>query len=481
MDTFDYFKQICNIPRESGNEDGMREYILSWAKDNSLEAKQDKTGNIIVYKDATPGFENVPVVALQGHMDMVCVRTPDSKHDFTKDPIEVYEDGDWLKAKDTSLGGDNGIAVAMIMSVFTDPNAKHGKLEAIFTYKEETGMDGAYALDESLIKSRKMINLDSEEEGVIYVGCAGGIDLVANHAVSFDEIPSDWEKVRITVSGLKGGHSGGEIHHQRLNAVKALARMLKAIDYAGHPFMLCSFEGGTRRNVIPSTASCIVSFSAKHKKEIMKQVLSVFEDIKKEYAIQDSGFTEEHHCSKCMPELSDVKYGVLPGDSLEIINSLFTVPHGVHSISKSLEGIVETSDNLAIAKLNEESFHVEVSVRSSVESAKFYLVNTIKNIFDCYDFETQIGDGYPSWTPNPDSELAAFCAKAWKDKMGKDPVVTAIHAGLECGVINSKIEGMDSVSIGPDLFDVHSVNEKLSISSTKRLYEFVKHLLEIIK
>lgn len=478
MTTLDYFRQICEIPRESGNEEGMRKYILSWADANGFEAKRDKAGNIIVYCNATEGYENVPAVALQGHMDMVCVKKEGSNHDFSKDPIEVYQDGDWLKAKDTSLGGDNGIAVAMTMALFTDKTAKHPKLEAIFTFSEETGMDGAYNLDASLIKSRKLINLDSEEEGVIFIGCAGGIDLVANKEVSFTKIPVNWERVKISLSGLKGGHSGGEIHLQRLNAVTAMARILKTIDESGSPFMICSFNGGTRRNVIPSFAECIVSFPEEFKKEIFAKIDEIFEQIKAEYAVEEPGFTMEHFCSKCIPELSDIKKAASRKDSLKIVNALYTTPHGVDSMIKSIPGIVETSDNLAIARLEENQFHTEISVRSSVDSSKYYLVNKIKNIYDCYDFNTHIGDGYPSWTPDLNSELAACCAKAWKESTGKDAEITVIHAGLECGVINSLIDGMDSVSIGPDIFDVHSVNERVSISSTQRMYDFVKHLME---
>ncbi|MBP5757017.1 MAG: aminoacyl-histidine dipeptidase, partial [Spirochaetales bacterium] len=248
MDTFEYFKQLCKIPRESGNEEGVRQYLLSWAKDNNFEAVRDSAGNIIIRAEATKGCENIPSVALQGHMDMVCVKTAESKHDFLKDPIEVYEDGDFLKAKDTSLGGDDGIAIAMVQALFTDPSAKHGPLEAIFTFSEETGMDGAFGLDGSLIRSRRLINIDSEEEGIIYIGCAGGIDLVGKASYEMKDVPSDWDTIEISLSGLKGGHSGGEIHQQRLNAVKALSRILVSIELSGIPFMLHSFKGGTRRN-----------------------------------------------------------------------------------------------------------------------------------------------------------------------------------------------------------------------------------------
>lgn len=481
MTTLDYFYQICKIPRESGNEEGMRQYILSWAKENNLKAARDKAGNIVVKKEASKGYEDRPSVALQGHMDMVCVKTADSKHDFTKDPIEVYQDGDWLKAKDTSLGGDNGIAVAMVMALFTDDTAKHGPLEGIFTFSEETGMDGAFGLDPSLIDSRMLVNLDSEEEGIIYIGCAGGIEVFADKKVSYENVPEDWETVQIEVGGLKGGHSGGEIHLQRLNAISALARALHTINEDGTPYMISSFNGGTKRNVIPSAAKCVVSFPEATKKQTMQRVIASLNASKEEYKYEEPGFFENHHCTKCGVGLEKAKKAVSTKDSVAIVDSLFASPHGVYSMSKAIEGIVETSNNLAIANLKDEVFHVEVSVRSSYESAKNCLANRIALIFSAFGFNSKIGLSYPGWTPDPNSKLAQFCKKAYMDITGKEPILTAIHAGLECGVINSLIPGMDSISIGPDMKDIHSVNEKLSLSSTLRSYEFVKTMLSLIK
>ena len=479
MDTFGYFNQICKIPRESGNEEGMRQYILAWAKENGFEAHRDKAGNIIVKTGATKGYENVPSVALQGHMDMVCVKVPGSKHNFLTDPIEVYQDGDFLKAKDTSLGGDNGIGVAMTMAIFTDPEAKHGPLEGIFTFSEETGMDGAFGLDESLVSSRRLINLDSEEEGIIYIGCAGGIDLVAKCDYELSPVPADWDTVNLTISGLKGGHSGGEIHRQRLNAISALSRMLVSIEGTGVPFRLSSFNGGTKRNVIPSNASCSICLPADRKHTAVHRMLEVFEQIKEENKYEEPGLTLDKLCSHCGAPRAEK--AIDEKSSLAISKALFVCPHGVFSMSKAIEGIVETSDNLAIVKLNEGHIDLQISVRSNLDSAKYYLVERIKTILESFGLNCKIGDGYPSWAPNPDSKLAAFCAEAYEQLTGKKPIVTAIHAGLECGVINSKCPGMDSVSIGPEMYDIHSTNERLSVSSTKRTYEFVKHILSIMR
>ena len=479
MDVFDYFRQLCRIPRESGNEEGVRTFLLSWAKENGFEGERDAAGNVILRKGATPGYEDVPPVALQGHMDMVCVKVAGSSHDFLKDPIDVYEDGDFLKARETSLGGDDGVAIAIAMAIFTDPEAKHGPLEAIFTFSEETGMDGAFSLDGSLVKSRKMINLDSDEEGIIYIGCAGGIDLVGNATYEMEDVPEDWDTLEISVSGLKGGHSGGEIHHQRVNAISALARMLVSIEDTSVPFRIARFEGGTKRNVIPSSAKASICVPEAVKHDVVARIVETFNLIKEENRFEEPGMT----LSKCCSHHGAVRMDkALDTDStLLLCKALYACPHGVFTMSKAIAGIVETSDNLAIVRLEDGKMNLQVSVRSSIDSAKYYLVNIIRTIFESFGISCTIGDGYPAWTPDPDSKLAQFCSKAFEDQFGRKPQITAIHAGLECGVINSKCPGMDSVSIGPQMYDIHSTQERLSISSTKRTYDFVKYLLSIVR
>lgn len=479
MDMFEYFREICKIPRESGNEEGMRQYLLSWARENGFEAIRDSVGNIIIRTEATPGFEDIPYVALQSHMDMVCVRTPESTHDFLKDPIEVYQDGDFLKAKDTSLGGDDGIGVAMTMALFTDRHCVHGPLEALFTFSEETGMNGAYGLDGSLIRSKKMINLDSEDEGIIFIGCAGGIDLVGKASYETEDVPADWDTLEIGVSGLKGGHSGGEIHQQHLNAICALSRMLLSIEETGVPFMLAAFNGGTKRNVIPFSASCSICVPEKNKHDVVSRLVSTFEEIREENKIEEPGFSLEKRCSNHGAKRFDK--AIDAETSMLIIKALFACPHGVFTMSKAIPGIVETSDNLAIVRINKGKLDLQVSVRSNVDTAKYYLVNRIKVGLECFGIDCTIGDGYPAWTPDPDSALAKFCAQAYEQQTGKKPVVTAIHAGLECSVINSRCPGMDSVSIGPQMYDIHSTAERLSVSSSERVYAFMRHLLSIIR
>ena len=479
MNMFKYFRQICTIPRESGNEEGMRQYLLAWAKENGFEGIRDNAGNIITRTKATPGYEDLPYVALQAHMDMVCVKVPGSNHNFLTDPIEVYEDGDFLKARDTSLGGDDGIGVAMAMAIFTDPLSKHGPLEAVFTFAEETGMNGAYGLDGSLVKSRKMMNIDSEDEGVIYIGCAGGVDLVGKASYDTEPVPEDWDTLEIGVSGLKGGHSGGEIHQQHLNAISALSRMLISIEETGVPFRLARFEGGTKRNVIPFSASCSICVPEINKHDVVGRLVETFNTIKEENKYEEPGIT----LSKCCSHHGAVRFdeALDQETTLIITKALFACPHGVFAMSKAIPGIVETSDNLAIARLIDGKLNIQISVRSNVDSAKYYLVNRIKTGLESFGIECTIGDAYPAWTPDPDSELAKFCAKAYEEQTGKKAVLTAIHAGLECSVINSRCPGMDSVSIGPQMFDIHSTEERLSISSSERTYEFIRHLLSIIK
>ena len=492
MDLFDYFGQICKIPRESGNEEGMRQFLLSWAKENGIEAQRDSAGNIIARVPATKGYENRPSVALQGHMDMVCVKVPGSKHDFTKDPIETEINGDWLRAKETSLGADDGIGVAITMAIFTDKEAKHGPLEAIFTFSEETGMDGAFGLDGSLIKSKKLLNLDSEEEGIIYIGCAGGIDLVSNTALETTpaEELKNWTPITITIGGLKGGHSGGDIHLQRLNAISAMARILHEISSVGCQFAIASFNGGARRNVIPSSCNCTILVKESSVFATKQAIEKVTEELKFENKLEEpalsvkcEGAESEGLESEGLSGKPEMPKKVLTvAASMRLTGLLFALPHGVFTMSKALAGIVETSNNLAIVRIAEDgAFHMEISVRSNIDSAKEYLVNKIATIVSAFGFNYKIGDGYPSWTPDPNSKLAAFCAKAYEENTGIKPLVTAIHAGLECGVISSKVPGMDSVSIGPNLVDIHSTNEKVSISSAKRTYDFVKHLLAIIE
>lgn len=472
---FDYFEQLSRIPRESDNEEGVRLWLKSFAEEHNLKCVQDKIGNIIIYKPATSGYENVPPIALQAHMDMVCVKTIESRHDFAKDPIEIIVDGDFIRAKDTSLGADDGIGVAMILDILSDDNLKHGPIEGIFTRTEETGLCGAFQLEPDKISARKLINLDSEEEGVIYIGCAGGVETTATFDV-LEEVPDtrlydSSSMFRLEVSKLLGGHSGGEIHKQRANAIKVAARLLHKIGRVS-PIMLASFKGGTRRNVIPSHA--VVEFIVP--RMFKDKAREIFEAeclaIKNAYHVQDSD------AKATLEEIKSSGIFMCERQSYQLINALFLAPHGVSAMSQTLSGVVETSSNLAIIDYSNGKVKIVSSHRSSIESERDNEAEKMACAMRTISEADVVFEGaYPAWQPDINSPLAKLCAEAWRKTSGTKPVITAIHAGLECGIINSLIKGMDSVSIGPALYDVHSVNEKVSIASCEKLLAFVKELL----
>ncbi len=467
---WNYFSELSDIPRESGNEEGVRQYLLSFAKEHELEAVVDTIGNVIIRKKAYPGYENRPSVALQGHMDMVCVKEAWSKHDFTKDPIELIKDGDFLKANGTTLGGDNGIAIALALDILADKEAKHGPLEALFTISEETGLTGAFHVEQDKIHSRLLINLDSEEEGVLYIGCAGGVEVEVTRSVEWESIPASYKAFTLTANGMMGGHSGGEIHKQRANAIKVAARALSQLT----SYMVFKAEGGTKRNVIPSVCTISLAVPAGEIETLKAFVSQTQQVLSDEYAINDP------EIQLTLKETDLPKKAVKSEISKQFLTALYAAPHGVDAMSFRIPGIVETSSNLAILRLDEKAFRVTSSHRSSVLSARDDVARRFASVFTLAGAETTLEGAYPAWTPNPDSALTGFCAKAYEQYTGKKPEITAIHAGLECGIINSRIPGMDSVSFGPDMFDVHSTKERLSISSVERISGFTRHLLSII-
>ncbi len=469
-----YFLEVSAIPRESGNEEGIRNYLVEFAKEHNLEHYVDKTGNVIIKAEATEGYESMPSIALQGHMDMVCVKDEGVIHDFTKDPIPVYQDGDFLRGRGTTLGGDNGIALAMILDIFSDKEAQHGPLEAIITVEEETGLTGAFGLDASLIESRLMLNLDSVEEGIFYIGCAGGIEVNAHLPVNFNPLSKELTTLEVTVEGLLGGHSGAEIDQQRGNAISIMARYLLLLGEKT-PLQLVSIEGGTKRNVIPSLCQARVAVPANSLAAANTLREKVIKELKCEFMKADPEVTIS---------LEEIDGKNLKGASVEesllFIKSLFIAPHGVERMSEVIEGLVETSSNLAIVKTTQEGFSVISSHRSSVESARDNVARKMVAALETSGAKASLEGSYPAWTPNPDSPLAASVAQAWEKFSSTKAEVTAIHAGLECGIINSLVDGMDSLSMGPNLYDAHSTKERLSISSTEKMSLFLRHLLTIL-
>ncbi len=458
------FNELSRIPRESGNEEGIRNFLLSWCKEHGLEAERDEIGNVIIHVPATKGHESAPSLAFQGHMDMVCVKRPGSKHDFGKDPIEIIREGNIIRAKDTTLGGDNGIAIAMMLDIFTDESLEHGPLEGIITIEEETGLKGAFNIDKEKVRSRLLLNLDSEEEGIIYIGCAGGLDMTSTHPVTYVDNPFG-HTYELSVSGLLGGHSGGDIHKERGNAIKIASRVLSSFD---DDYAISSFSAGTKRNVIPSSATVKVSTDG----DLSKCVDKVYGEVGNELKHSDGNVVIS------IREIQNADKVVNCGESREIIELVYVSPYAVNHMSSAIKGIVETSNNIAIATLDEEKFTLINSIRSNIGSAKEDLARKLGMLYAKYGFASVFGDGYPEWEPNLDSKFLRIVKEVFKKTYGKDPVVTAIHAGLECGILNKRIEGMDSISIGPNLFDVHSVDEHIEIDSLERTIAFVRNIVK---
>ena len=461
------FSEISSIPRESGNEAGIREYLLSWAKTNGIEASADEKGNVYMSKPGTKGLEVLPPVALQAHVDMVCVKKEGSSHDFTKDPIKIKTDGEYIYADGTSLGADDGLGVATILDILSDPSAEHGPIEGIFTVEEETGLGGAYAIDAKKIKARRLINLDSEEEGILYIGCAGGIDIDASMKLKYEK--AEGTALSVKVSGLLGGHSGGEIHKGRGNAISILARYLDRLP----SFQIASISGGTRRNVIPSSAEAVIT--VRDKDAALSQAKTLQEELSSEYRNTDP----DVRLTVCETNMPDTV--IKAKKSQKIAGLLFASPHGVKDMSSEIPGIVETSDNLAIVTISKDRIYVIYTVRSNVDSRKMEMMSRILTLTEAFGFKAKAGSSYPAWAPDTSSGLAKEVAAAYKKITGKKIQVTAIHAGLECGIINSIIPGMESVSLGPNLWNVHSINEKADVASAERTAEFVKKMLPTLR
>lgn len=463
---WEYFQAISNIPRESGNEEGVRAYLISWAKERNIEVKTDKIGNVIMFKEGAKGKDPI---CLQGHMDMVCVKREGSTHDFTKDPIEVVLDGNYIRAKDTSLGADNGVAVAFALALLEENDPQMPPLEALFTVCEESKLLGANNVEADLIRSRKLINIDSEEEGIIYIGCAGGLQINVEKKVKLKEIDKDSVHLKLSISGLLGGHSGGEIHKERANANKLLARIMHRFPI----YSLTDIQGGTRSNVIPSSAYATFVVDKEDEETIKIIVENITADIKNEYKIQDPGITITLERLEDMP-----KEAIKNKTSVAFIEAIYLAPNGVQAMSQSVKGVVESSNNIAIISYKDGKLTALSSTRSLVESAKEETALRVGAAFELMGFKVIYNDSYPSWAPNTNSALTNKIVEEYKNYTGKDAVVTCIHAGLECGIINSLVPGMDSVSIGPNLFDVHSVNEHIEYDSAVRTMGFLRHLLK---
>ena len=469
-----YFYEITQIPRPSKNEDKIIAYLENFAKSKNLEYKKDRVNNIVIRKPASKGGENKPMVALQCHVDMVCEKNNDVDKDFLKDPIEAYINGEWVKAKGTTLGADDGIGVAMQLAILDSDIDGIGPIECLFTVDEETGLTGANGLENDMIKSKYLINLDSEDEGQIFIGCAGGKNTLGYLPIKYQ---SGQEKniVEVFVSGLQGGHSGDDIEKKRGNAIKLLTRIVYDLLNSNETIQLVNIEGGNLHNAIPREATAVLCYDNEDDYNKIKNIVEDFQNIfKTELKISDPGvkvtITKKGNTNKWLDREMAVR----------LIRLLYVLPHGVFAWSQDIPDFVETSTNLASIKKQNEQYIITTSQRSSLESAKENICNMVKSAFELAQARVEVNDGYPGWTPNPESYLLKLVAEETEKVLNKKPVIRAIHAGLECGLFSEKFPGLEMVSIGPEMKGVHSPDERLLIPSVKRTFDILINVLKKI-
>jgi len=467
-----YFYELTQIPRPTGTMEAISRYIFEFGQKLNLETEQDEVGNVIIRKPASPGFEDRPRVVLQSHLDMVGQNNSDVVHDFTKDPIHTYVDGDWVKARGTTLGADNGIGVAYAMAVLADNSLKHGPFEALFTVDEEVGMDGANGLKPGFVKGRIMINCDSEEEGKLFVGCAGGADL--NVSFQYKKgVPlfNGDVAVCLFLSGLKGGHSGLDIHLGRANANKLMFRFLKEA-VRNYGVRLASIEGGTVRNAIPREAKAVITLP-KDDVEPLWELVSDYQDL---YRMEYEGIEDRIHFTA---EMTNTPFMLIPEEIQDdLINAIEGCPNGVATFLTDFPGIVESSSNLSIIKSSEGLIEIKILARSSSESRKASLLSALESVFSLACAKVEFGGTYNGWLPNIKSPILNVMANTHEKLYGKKPEIAVIHAGLECGIIQGIYPNMDLISFGPNLRNPHSPDEAVSISSVARTWDFLKATLE---
>jgi len=468
-----YFARISRIPRGSKNEAAMTQFVLDTAKKLKLEAEKDKLGNVVVRKPASAGRGKIQPVALQGHLDMVCEKNNDTEHDFLKDPIQLVRKGNILKANGTTLGADNGIAVAANLAVMEDRSLEHGPLELLFTVDEETGMTGAANLKPDFLKSRTLLNLDSEEDGTLYVGCAGGRDTTGTWKVSCEKAPDRSIFAQIKVSNLKGGHSGGEIDKGRGNAIKIAGRVLMALEKTGA--RIVSIDGGNKHNAIPR--ECEASLFLPHNTiaSAEQTIGNLYATVKNELAAAEEDIKIDLTLDFRTRRHGKVLKRAIQKKILRVITAL---PHGVIKMSAAIDGLVETSTNLAVIKTGRDFLTVTTSQRSSVGSELAKIVDSVSAIFALGGASIRHTGGYPGWEPDMKSPILKTARSAYRSLFGKSIKVKAIHAGLECGIIGQRIPGMDMLSFGPTIEGAHSPDERIYIDSVEKFWEF---LLEILK
>ena len=468
-----YFSEILQIPRPSKKEEKIIEYLLNFGKQQNLETVQDEVGNVLIRKAATSGMENRKSVVLQSHIDMVCEKNSDKVHDFESDPIEALIEDGWVTANGTTLGADDGIGMAAQLAILASKEIEHGPIECLFTVDEETGLTGAFGLKPGFLKSNILLNLDSEDDGQIFIGCAGGQDTLAWLPYDKVEIAEGFESFKIMVSGLKGGHSGDEINQNRGNANKILNRFLWS-NLQDLGIQLSDFNGGNLRNAIAREAFAIVMLSPEKSIEL-KSRLTIFEaDVRGEYHIS------EPYLKISIEDCETPEFVVDTESTQELVNAIYACPHGVIAMSQDIDDFVETSTNLASVKFQEDEIMITTSQRSSIESAKKDISNMVASVFNLAGGRFEHSDGYPGWKPNPNSQINAQTAEAYERLFDQKPEVLAIHAGLECGLIGDKYPEMDMTSYGPTIKRAHSPDEKIEISTVIKFWELTLDILKNI-
>ena len=466
---FYYFEEISNIPRGSGNCQAISDYLVGFAKEHGLEYRQDEALNVIIKKPATPGYESCPTLILQGHMDMVCEKTSDSTHDFTKDALELYIEEDYLAAKNTTLGGDDGAAVAYALAILEDDSLVHPPLEAVITTDEEIGLLGATALDASDLEGRYMINIDSEDDDTVLVSCAGG--MTSHCVLPVATQKKQGKKLTVTVKGLLGGHSGAEIDKNRVNADILMGRLL--YDLRKQSYEIISVQGGTKQNAIPREAVAELLVEEEAVYNVLNEIKFLAEKYKNECR------TNEPDLTILTAQGDEKEYSCLDADSKQrLLCMLMNTPNGIQVMSPDIEGLVESSLNLGELFFEDEAYHFIYGVRSSQSSYKLYMGNKLENLIQqlggSYSYEGE----YPGWEYKKDSRLREIYIAAYQDMFNAPMKVEAIHAGLECGILAEKIGDLDIISVGPNMKDIHTSEERLSISSTKRVYDLLCKVLK---
>ncbi len=469
---FDYFKQVCQVPRPSKKEEKIVAFLKEFGEKHRLETHVDEAGNVLIKKPATKGYENRKTVVLQSHMDMVCDKNAGVEHDFLKDPIEVVVDGEWMRANGTTLGADNGIGVATELAVLAADDIEHGPIECLFTVDEETGLTGAFSLKSGFMNGDILLNLDSEDEGELFIGCAGGVRTEATFTYTPIEVPAGYFFFKVSLKGLTGGHSGDDINKERANANKVMNRFLYQLAEK-YDLYLCSVRGGSLHNAIPREAEAVCAVPMADKEKVRVD-LNVFVA-----EIEDEFSQTEKNIEMTLASETPQPLAIDKDTTRNLLNAVHAVHNGVLAMSQDIPGLVETSSNLAAIKMVDGN-HIVItsSQRSSILSARKNMSDTVKAVFELAGASVDVGEGYPGWKPNPDSEILKLAVEAYRDLFHEEPKVKAIHAGLECGLFLEKYPSLDMVSFGPTLRGVHSPDERMLIPTVDKYW---KHLLEILK